>query len=170
MIFLKPLNIRLRLFFETRNFEHIPATLSDFKKPYAELTSAFPEIEIYKKRFRFPHNTPLITDLVTAWGAPNTIKTTWWHYPIFIGFAVILGSIVDLGVGSIAAVLGSGFALFPGPEKKYIWIKGVYRIETVTQLGCTSYYKRAILYWKWTRQENKIDNVPVHSDAPKGGA
>jgi hypothetical protein len=43
-------------------------------------------------------------------------------------------------------------------------------MAAVTQLGCASFYKRAILYWKWTRQEHDIDDERVHSDAPIGGA
>jgi len=169
MKFPKPLHIRLRIFFETQNFEHIPVALPDFKKTYSELTSAFPEIESYENRFRFPNNTPLIADLITAWGEPDSVTITYWHYPVFIGCGFIAGALLNISAVAIAAISAIAVALNPGPEKKYIWIKGDYCILTVTQLGFASFYRRAILYWKWTKKESKIDNDRVHIDSPKSG-
>jgi hypothetical protein len=64
--------------------------------------------------------------------------------------AAVLGALFDIPWGTVAGIYGVVFVLLPGPQQSYFWLKDRHCIEVDTQLGIYSFYKRDVLYWKWS--------------------
>lgn len=134
----------------TNNFKSLPLESTDFELPYEKLTEKYTEIPIYEKKFRgFSPNTPLAEDLVSVWGEPDAKKTDWTYFPLLGGTLAATGIIFKTSPVPLLVVGGFVLLIRPVPPETYIWQKGNYCIETITDKTFPNYKKR-VIYWNWT--------------------
>ncbi len=134
----------------TNNFKSLPLESTDFELSYEKLTEKYPEIPVYEKQFRgFSPNTPLAKDLVTVWGEPDAKKTSWTYFPQLGGTFAATGIILKTGPVPLLIAGGAALLIRPVPSETYIWQKGNYCIETITDKTFPNYKKR-VVYWNWT--------------------
>ena len=106
------------------SFNSLPRNPSEFELSQDELEEKYPDIQEYKKRFRgLSFNTPLVQELVSLWGEPES-KTKHWSYFTGMGGALAFSAIV-LEAGAVAITSTAGIVLLirPYPPESYIWNK-----------------------------------------------
>lgn len=146
----------------TNNFQDIPKEPHEFRLPPSELHSKYPEINAYERSFwGFSINTPLATDLISAWGEPKE-KTKDWGYVAGMGAALVYIGATS-SAGATIFITGLVVAIRPSPPVRYYWVKENYCIEAYIDNAVLvendnafsgQPYAKRVVSWKWHSLED----------------
>lgn len=144
----------------TNSFNKIPTEVSSFQLPKEQLKQQYPDIQEYEKNFRgLNANTPLVQELIDAWGEPDKKKIRI-SYPLAIGGA-LLGSAVLFG--PVPALVGGAAVIVirPYAPEYYYWRKENYCIEAYIDKTFDQGYKKRVLSWKWYENNDKTPSPEI---------
>lgn len=129
----------------------LPESAADYSMSKNDLTSNYPEIASYEKRWRgLSPNFPAEKNLVDRLGEPKDIKRAWSEPILTVGLLVAISA--DPIVWAII------FALRPYPTKTYFFEKGSYCVEAKIDKSISTDYESRMTSWAWKKNKETCGN------------